>query len=169
MKLSKIKNHIILIGFKSVGKTTVGKLLSNKLNIPHIDLDNKIEIFYEQKCNNKLSCREIMSDHGEDYFRSIEHNTLFNILNYGSSVISLGGGAPLNLKSQKLLKPYITIYLISPKLKVFKRILDGGKPGFLINNQDMNIQLNQIWRKRNNVYKSIKTFIVKNNFSIDNT
>ena len=57
---------LILIGFMGVGKTSVGKKLSEKLNLKVIDTDYEIE-----KSENK-TISQIFEDYGERYFRTLE-------------------------------------------------------------------------------------------------
>ena len=54
---------IVLLGYMAVGKSTVGKILAEKLKITFVDLDETIEK------NENLSISEIFANHGEIYFR----------------------------------------------------------------------------------------------------
>ncbi|HRR18131.1 MAG TPA: shikimate kinase [Ignavibacteriales bacterium] len=81
------KSNIYLIGFMGTGKSTVGPILANSIGYDFFDLDKVIE--------NKttLNISEIFSKYGEDYFRKIETETLFELVeNYKNVVIALGGG-----------------------------------------------------------------------------
>ena len=66
--------NIILIGFMGSGKTTVGKLLAKKRNISFYDTDKIIET------SSGISISDIVQKFGEDYFRTLEHKTLLNIV-----------------------------------------------------------------------------------------
>ncbi|MDD3723627.1 MAG: shikimate kinase, partial [Lutibacter sp.] len=80
---------IVLLGYMASGKSAVGRILSEKLNIQFIDLDS----FIEEK--EQLSISEIFETKGEIYFRKIEGIYLQELLNSKeSTVISLGGGTP---------------------------------------------------------------------------
>ena len=71
------------------GKTTLGKKVATKLNVPFFDLDNEIEK------ELGLSIDEIFSTKGEDYFRERERETLTRIIAVNDGfVLSLGGGTP---------------------------------------------------------------------------
>ena len=62
----KSNKNIVLIGMMGSGKSSIGKILSKKLNLRFIDIDQKIE-----ECeDSKIS--EIFTKYGEDYFRKIE-------------------------------------------------------------------------------------------------
>ncbi|MDY5603368.1 MAG: shikimate kinase [Lactobacillus delbrueckii] len=80
--------RIVLVGFMACGKTTVGDLLTKKLNKLQIDLDQAI---VERE---KLTIPEIFAKFGEDHFRLCEHRAL--LANIGKdAVITTGGGTPM--------------------------------------------------------------------------
>ena len=62
----KSKKNIVLIGMMGSGKSSIGKILSKKLNISFIDIDRKIEEV------ESLSISDIFRKNGENYFRKIE-------------------------------------------------------------------------------------------------
>ena len=61
-----MKKLIFLVGMMGTGKSTIGKLLSSKLQLGFIDSDHQIEKI------NRLSVTEIFEKKGEDFFRSEE-------------------------------------------------------------------------------------------------
>ncbi len=78
---------ITLVGFMGSGKSTVGKLLSERLGVPFLDLD---ELIVERE---GMSIPEIFERKGESYFRAIERELLEEVLSGEASVIlSVGGG-----------------------------------------------------------------------------
>ena len=80
---------IVLIGYMGSGKSTIGKLLSIKLKLNFIDLDNYIE----SKLNNTVS--NIFKEEGEIYFRKMEHKYVQELMdNNDSFILSTGGGTP---------------------------------------------------------------------------
>lgn len=88
--------NIILIGMMGSGKSTIGKVLSKKLDYQLIDTDEVIE-----KTNNML-IKDIFEIHGESHFRKLERDTFLQLSNLDNSVVSTGGGAVLN----ETLKPF---------------------------------------------------------------
>ena len=89
---------ITLIGMMGSGKTTIGKILSEQTGISAIDLDN----FIENKENKSIS--EIFKTKGEQYFRTVEANTIKEFTQSTSSqILSLGGGAFENEQTRELL------------------------------------------------------------------
>lgn len=88
---------IILIGPPGAGKSTVGKALAKKMNCTFADTDRLIEA----EVGKKIS--EIFVESGEEIFRDHEARTVKNSLSNFDGVLALGGGAPINPESQKLL------------------------------------------------------------------
>ena len=80
---------IFLIGFMGCGKTYWGKLLSEKLNVPFFDLDEKI-VEHEGR-----SIPEIFGKEGEEYFRLLEKDVLHLLTeSHETFVMATGGGTP---------------------------------------------------------------------------
>lgn len=124
--------NLILIGFKNSGKTSVGKLLAEKLNKVFIDTDNLIIQKYQKdksKNHSLLTCREILQKHGETYFRKLEKKVITDLLDSSYSdyvdiqdnidiqnrIIATGGGCVLYPENVRNLKKLGTlIYLVVP-------------------------------------------------------
>ena len=80
------EKNIILCGFMGCGKSTLGKMLAQKLNMEFLDIDKIIE----DKQNLNIS--EIFESFGKDYFRKLESatvNKICKILRFYSSNSSL--------------------------------------------------------------------------------
>ena len=81
--------EIVLLGYMASGKSTIGKHISDKMNLNFIDLD----AYIEKKENKSIS--DIFSSKGEIYFRKQEGIYLKEILSAKSNyVLALGGGTP---------------------------------------------------------------------------
>jgi shikimate kinase len=89
--------RIVLIGAPGSGKSTVGVALAAYLQWPFVDTDSLIEM----KESKKIT--DLFVDSGEAYFRKVEFETLEEVLQESSAVISLGGGAPISLPAQEAL------------------------------------------------------------------
>ena len=80
---------IILIGYMGSGKSTIGKSLANKLNLPFVDLDDTIER------EIGVSISDFFEAYGELKFRRLEHQLLHKIITEKEQMIlSTGGGTP---------------------------------------------------------------------------
>jgi shikimate kinase len=99
---------IVLVGYMGSGKSEIGKILSKKINLSFLDLDDLIEKELFKTIN------QIFADEGEVYFRKFEHQVFFKKVNANESfVLSLGGGTPCYANNHELLKngDVISIYL----------------------------------------------------------
>ncbi|UOK42418.1 MULTISPECIES: shikimate kinase [Flavobacterium] len=123
---------IVLVGYMGSGKSTVGKLLSEKTEIPFFDLDAIIE----EKEQKTIS--ELFSEIGEIRFRKIEHEMLNNFMAaYDHYILSLGGGTPCyannHLQLQK--EGVDSIYLKGSIHELTKRLMPQKKYRPLIAHQ----------------------------------
>ena len=89
--------RIVLIGAPGSGKSTVGIALAAHLQWPFVDTDALIELRESKKIT------DLFVDNGEEYFRHVEFETLKEVLEETSAVISLGGGAPISQPAQDAL------------------------------------------------------------------
>ncbi|AWM12815.1 shikimate kinase [Flavobacterium sediminis] len=113
--------EIILIGYMGSGKSTIGKILSEKTEIPFFDLDQIIEE------KEKMTVKEIFQRKGEIYFRKVE-SLYFNdfVANNDHYILSLGGGTPCYANNhEKLQLPEIaSFYLKVPIADLVKRLTE---------------------------------------------
>lgn len=156
------KKHIILIGFKNTGKSTIGHLLSEKLNKPWIDLDHQIEKDYCQESKKKLSCREIVRQHGETFFRDLETKALEKTIRFPPAIISLGGGAPIRKENQDMIKSHFLIHITADPHIVYERIMKNGKPAYFPDEQDPKTFFDFLWQKNEKIYRELADITVHN-------
>jgi shikimate kinase len=156
------KPHFIFIGFKNTGKSTLGKLFAEKKNLPFIDLDHVVE-----KMTLK-SCRRMIEDHGENYFRKLEAAALHKSIKTTPSVIALGGGALLCLENQLLIKPHCVIHVTAPRKIVFDRIMQNGVPAFFSAHESTWETFNRLWDTRETVYQQLSNITVSNDAILEN-
>ena len=102
----KLKENLVFLGMMGSGKSSIGLIVSKKLNIEFIDIDNEIE----KKLGMSIS--KIFEGKGEKYFREIEEIITLKFLKKNNIIISLGGGAFLNSKIKKeVLDNHISFWL----------------------------------------------------------
>ena len=89
---------IILIGYRCTGKTSVGKKIAERLDLPFYDTDELI-----QSHTNK-SIREIVEKEGWDAFRAEERAIIKQFPSLADGVIAAGGGAIMDAENRKALK-----------------------------------------------------------------
>ena len=91
----KSKKNLVLVGMMGSGKSTIGSLISKKLNLKFIDIDNVLEN------EPKMKIAEIFEKKGENFFRNLEEKITLKLLRSTNSIISLGGGSFINEKIRK--------------------------------------------------------------------
>lgn len=156
--------NIVLIGMKACGKSTVGKLLAQKLGIKFIELDQEIEKVNFMDKNEKLSFREIFKKHGSEYFRSLEKKVLGEIsrkIKNERIVLACGGGTSLDPENQTLLVQLgRIIFLDADEEILLPRILKHGIPAFFPFPKNPKKSLRELLKKRRPIYKKIADEII---------
>ena len=110
---------IILLGYMGCGKSTIAENLSKITQIPFVDLDKMIE----NRANTTIST--IFKEHGEVYFRKLEHQVFVELLQDTTPmIIGLGGGTPCYANNHELLKgeDRVSIYLKASIDTLFNRL-----------------------------------------------
>ncbi len=84
------QRSIVLVGMMGAGKSSVGRRLAARLNLPFVDADAEIE------AAAGMTIPEIFARHGEPAFRSGEARVIERLLDAGPQVLATGGGAVVN-------------------------------------------------------------------------
>lgn len=139
--------RVFLTGFMGSGKTTVGRLLSERLELPFVDLDREIER------SAGMTVREIFEQGGEPLFRRLEHDVLTaSVAGEEESVIATGGGTLTVESNLRLLEERgVSVWLDAPFSVITERIGGLGKrdrPLF----QDP-VQALELYRRRLPIYR----------------
>jgi len=118
----KSNKNLVLVGMMGSGKSSIGKLLSKKLNFEFIDIDQQIEEI------EKNTIVEIFSKKGEKYFRNLEENISIKSLKLKNKIISLGGGGYINPNIRKnTVDNSTTIWLNWKSTTLINRIKNSKK------------------------------------------
>lgn len=124
-----MRENLVLIGFMGTGKTSLGKLLANRLGRGFVDLDQKIER------DAGMTIPKIFELHGEKYFRELEKKAVREVSERKNLVIATGGGTVKDTENVRLLKNSgVIICLTTEPEEIFRRterrgerpVLDGG-------------------------------------------
>ena len=151
---------LFLVGFMATGKTTIGKRISSKLNVPFFDTDKELEFFF------KISINDFFKAHGEDKFREIEEKVILDKIknnNMNGFVMSLGGGAYLNENVRNLVDSLgISIWLDSNIDIIYNRIKNSKNIRPLTQKFDSKEKLKELLDERVYYYKkaAIKVNII---------
>jgi shikimate kinase len=112
--------RLVLTGFMGAGKSTIGRMLADRLSWEFLDLDTYIET---RAC---LTVPDIFAIHGEQRFRELESQALASALGRQNVVLALGGGAPEVLTNRLLIEQTpatATIFLDAPFSTLFDRCM----------------------------------------------
>ena len=143
--MNKDKNCICLIGMPGSGKSTIGKLLSEKLKYSFFDTDEEIE----KREKNKI--KNIFSIKGEDYFRSVETQVFNELVEKKKIVISTGGGLILN--NLEKLKLTFNVYLYCNIDVLIQRASRNNLRPLL--SQNTPLQMTNLFNERKDIYIKI--------------
>ena len=117
---------VSLIGMAGAGKSTLGRLLAEKIGWAHVDTDRVIESFYG------LPLQEIVDGLGLEKFLEAE-NTLVALLNLRRAVISTGGSVIYGRQAMERLHLLGPVVHLDVGMQSFlKRVGDGGNRGLAI-------------------------------------
>lgn len=147
-----MKNKVVIIGMPGSGKTTIGKILGEELNLKFYDMDE-----YIQERTSK-SILELFKN-GEDYFRNIETDICKELSKKQNILISTGGGVIKKKENIDALKnDSLIIFLDRPVEKILED-LDISKRPLL---KDGKERVNKLYNERYELYKKYSDEIIVN-------
>ena len=139
--------NLIFLGMMGSGKSSIGNLVSKKLDLPFIDIDNLIVE------SAGMSVSEIFEKKGEDYFRKLEEKITLKCLKKIKNVISLGGGGFINAKIRReILANHFSFWLDWDESILIRRIKDSKKRPLIFKSTDQEIRA--IIKNRSKIYKN---------------
>jgi len=159
-----LNKNLVFLGMMGSGKSSIGYLVSKKLDLPFIDID----ILIAESVGMSIS--EIFEKKGEDYFRNLEEKITLKSLKNIRNVVSLGGGGFINDKIRKeTLTNHFSFWLNWDESILIKRIKNSKKRPLAFRSTGQEIR--EIIKSRSKIYtnaqfkincnKLTKTEIVK--------
>jgi shikimate kinase len=146
---------LVLVGLPGSGKTTVGRQLARRLNLPFVDSDHAIE--------RHLGCsvREYFEREGEDRFRDLESEVLDDLSRSHQGVLSTGGGSVLRpINRERLRERGHVFYLRSSPEEVFRRLRnDHNRP--LLQVADPQLRLRELMQTRDPLYRDAAHYVIE--------
>ena len=160
MQLRKLKNihmniievsnleNIVLVGFMGCGKTSVGKRLSNLLDMEFVDIDEEI-VKYENK-----TIADIFEERGESYFRDVETLVLSKYVDKDNLIISTGGGIIEREANESLLRRLgKVIWLCCGDEKIISNLKNSSETRPLLLVEDPQKRIQELYSKRRPKYE----------------
>ena len=140
---------VYIIGFMGIGKTTIAKLLADKLNLPFFDADQIIE---QQE---KRSIAEIFKKKGELYFRLLETGLLKQYNSKG--IMACGGGLAIHNNNMELINSKgISVYLKASSNHLYNQLKDDKQDRPLIaniTNEELELYIGKELKNRSPFYE----------------
>ncbi len=152
-----MNKNIVFIGLPGCGKTTIGEIIAERLDVNYCDIDQYIEI------REGKTIPEIF-EHGEAHFREIESKAVEEVSKHSSIVISTGGGVvtiPDNMKI--LMKDNIVIFINRPVEHIASDVNIANRP-LLKDGKEKIYKLN---KERFHLYKKYSHHEIINDTDLD--
>ena len=141
----KSKENIVFLGMMGSGKTSIGSIVSRRLNLNFFDIDQAIEN------DQNMKVAKIFETKGENFFREIEKKITLDILRNKKGVIALGGGAFMNkIIKKEILEKHLSFWLNWDNDTLINRIKNSKKRPLAFNSSRN--KLLEIIKKRSLIY-----------------
>jgi len=138
---------IVLVGMMGAGKSSIGRRLAARLNIPFVDADTEIETAAQ------MTIADIFARQGEDYFRNGEARVIARLLDGGPQVLATGGGAVMNADTRVAIKAKgVSIWLTADVDVLMRRINKRRHERPMLQAEDPAARLRELMVEREPVY-----------------
>ena len=142
------KRLIVLVGMMGAGKSTIGRRLAARLNLPFVDADIEIE------AAAGMTIPEIFELHGEPHFRDGEARVIARLLDGGPSVLATGGGSFMREETRRrIAEKAVSIWLKADPDIILRRVKRrADRP--LLQTADPEATVSRLLEAREPVYQS---------------
>ena len=142
------------MGYRGTGKTTVGKILANRLNLRFLDADVEIE------ASAGRSIASIFADSGEPVFRDWEETTLRKLVEHQpDAVLASGGGAVIRAANRRLLQEFgFVVWLRADPTELARRLeadLRAGNRRPALTTAGTIAEIHQVLADRASIYAEV--------------
>ncbi|MFC7406172.1 3-dehydroquinate synthase [Georgenia alba] len=143
---------LVLVGLPGAGKSTVGRLLAERLGVAFLDTDAAVE------AAAGTTIAEYFAVHGEAAFRELEHQEVRRALTTHPGVLALGGGAVLDARTRQALAGHRVVHLDVPDSAALERLRDARDRPLLVG--DPTGRLAALRTERAGLYEEVATATV---------
>jgi shikimate kinase len=146
---------LALVGLPGSGKSTVGRQLARRLDLPFVDADQAIE--------QRLGCaiREFFEREGEERFRDLESETLDDLTRHHPGVLSTGGGVVLRPLNRRILRERTQVFYLRTSPEEIYRRLRHDKVRPLLQVSDPLARLRDLMAQRDPLYREVAHHIIE--------
>jgi shikimate kinase len=137
---------IVLVGMMGVGKSSVGRRLAERLNMPFVDSDDEIETAAD------MPIAEIFERFGEEYFRDGERRVIVRLIEGKPKVIATGGGAFINEETRALIKENALSIWLDTDIDILVDRVSRRNHRPLLRGKNPKDVLLELGRVRNHIY-----------------
>ena len=114
--------RLYLMGYMATGKSTLGRKVAKRTELPFLDTDKMIEEA------EGAECADIMTYAGEEYFRNAERKALQKTAEYADAIVSTGGGLPIWGDNQAWIAEHgVSVYLRRTPEQILSRLSPYGR------------------------------------------
>ena len=143
---------LVLVGPPAAGKSTVGRLVADRLGVPFTDTDDLVV----QRAGKPVS--EVFVDDGEEAFRELEAAAVADALATAGGVLALGGGAVLAAGTRARLAGHPVVFLSAEVPAAASRVgLNRDRPVIALNPR---ATLKVLLEERMPLYREVATDVV---------
>lgn len=151
----RYRHLIALVGMPGSGKSTIGRTLARRLQVPFHDSDMAIE----RMIGGTIS--QYFKRNGESAFRSIEEKVVIDLAGTAHGVLATGGGSILSVATRCCLHESATvIYLHASPQQLYRRLRhDTRRP--LLQVPDPRARLQELYDQRDPLYRECAHFVMQ--------
>jgi XRE family transcriptional regulator, aerobic/anaerobic benzoate catabolism transcriptional regulator len=157
------RERVALVGLRGAGKSTIGRRLALRLEVPFVELDQRVE----EIAGTTLA--EIFNVHGEAYFHRLEGEALEDVLAHGERVVIAAGGSIVASAANfaRLRESCRTVWLKAEPAEHFQRVLEQGDRRPMENRPRAMSELQQRLEEREPLYAQCEIEIATSESSVD--
>jgi shikimate kinase len=152
----KFHNNIVLIGMPGSGKTSLGSIIAERLELDFYDIDQYIQ----EKENKTISELFLL---GESHFRQIESNAIREVSSKKTIVIATGGGVVTRSENIAVLQQKGTIFYIDRPIEMIIETIDVAARPLLADNVK---RIYSLYEQRKHLYEGYCHYRITNGLSL---